>query len=366
MQVRMIAGVSGMSIPTPPGLEGLLDLACRDGIDIRPTLLRVLTDLYVQKPVHTPQEERHYVELAQRLIETVDSVTRAGVIARLRTYRAVPVALRPHLGPDHMSARVSDSARDIPVARSALLDRAAAPLPPKDIVAGHPAPAPRASRAALPPVAADSPSIVAVPEPPAPPTPAELCELFFAAESEERRLILIHLDAAAIAAKAKTTPLVNLPETIRHMEAIALRHDRGAFAREVMALFGLHRRNAQRIVDDASGEPVLVVAKALGMPAAMLQRILLFLNPTVGQSVQRVYDLAALYEEISVAAAHYMMSIFRKAAPPDRPAHPAARLQPALQNDDLTGPREPVTRRLPGLGAREGTDAQPAVKFGTR
>ena len=36
-----------------PKLDGLVDLACRDGVDIRPTLLRVLTDLYVQKPKHS-------------------------------------------------------------------------------------------------------------------------------------------------------------------------------------------------------------------------------------------------------------------------------------------------------------------------
>ena len=43
-----------------PKLEGLDSLARRDGVDIRPTLVRVLTDLYVQKPTHTSEEERHY------------------------------------------------------------------------------------------------------------------------------------------------------------------------------------------------------------------------------------------------------------------------------------------------------------------
>ena len=42
-------------------LDGLVDLACRDGVDIRPTLLRVLTDLYVQRPTHSADEETQYV-----------------------------------------------------------------------------------------------------------------------------------------------------------------------------------------------------------------------------------------------------------------------------------------------------------------
>ena len=43
-----------------PALEGLVDLANRDGIDVSVTLLRVLTDLYVIKSSHSSEEERQY------------------------------------------------------------------------------------------------------------------------------------------------------------------------------------------------------------------------------------------------------------------------------------------------------------------
>src|SRR5690242_3247819 len=76
-----------------PRLDGLFDLALRDGVDIRPTLLRVLTDLYVQKPFHTQDEETQYVELATGLIEAVDAATRAAVAARLQDYPAAPAAV---------------------------------------------------------------------------------------------------------------------------------------------------------------------------------------------------------------------------------------------------------------------------------
>ena len=76
-----------------PPLDGLVDLACRDGVDIRPTLLRVLTDLYVQKPAHSAEEETQYVELARGLIEAVDAPTRAMVAARLSAYPAAPAAI---------------------------------------------------------------------------------------------------------------------------------------------------------------------------------------------------------------------------------------------------------------------------------
>ena len=71
-------------------LDGLVDLACRDGVDVRPTLLRVLTDLYVQRPAHSAEEEIQYVELALGLIETVDDATRKAVASRLAAYPAAP------------------------------------------------------------------------------------------------------------------------------------------------------------------------------------------------------------------------------------------------------------------------------------
>jgi hypothetical protein len=41
-----------------PGFDGLMTLSRREGVDIRPTLLRVLTDLYVQTSAHSDDEER--------------------------------------------------------------------------------------------------------------------------------------------------------------------------------------------------------------------------------------------------------------------------------------------------------------------
>ena len=48
-----------------PDLNGLVKLSDREGVDIRPTLLRVVTDLYLQKPTHTEQEAQHYERLAR-------------------------------------------------------------------------------------------------------------------------------------------------------------------------------------------------------------------------------------------------------------------------------------------------------------
>src|SRR3954465_5400917 len=81
-----------------PGFDGLMTLSRREGVDIRPTLLRVLTDLYVQAHAHSTDEERQFVELASRLIDQVGDATRAAVRARLAIYPGTPLELLGKLG----------------------------------------------------------------------------------------------------------------------------------------------------------------------------------------------------------------------------------------------------------------------------
>jgi hypothetical protein len=80
--------------PLFPGFDGLMTLSRREGVDIRPTLLRVLTDLYVQAHTHSDDEARQFVELTSRLIDEVDDATRAAVRARLAIYPGTPAEIR--------------------------------------------------------------------------------------------------------------------------------------------------------------------------------------------------------------------------------------------------------------------------------
>src|SRR5579862_7611108 len=97
--------------PLFPGFDGLMTLSRREGVDIRPTLLRVLTDLYVQAARHSPDEQRQFVELTSRLIDKVDDATRAAVRARLAIYPGTPVEIMAKLG-----LKPADPDRQIPLA----------------------------------------------------------------------------------------------------------------------------------------------------------------------------------------------------------------------------------------------------------
>ena len=82
------------------GLGGLTELGARSGMDMRPTLLRVLTDLYVHRLSHTPDEERHYTELALRMLEVVDVPTRIASAKRFARYPSPPLRVLQWLARD--------------------------------------------------------------------------------------------------------------------------------------------------------------------------------------------------------------------------------------------------------------------------
>lgn len=277
---------------TSSPVDSLVDLACRDGVDVRPTLLRVLTDLYVQKPAHTADEETQYVELALGLIDAVDAPTRAAVAASLRNYPAAPAAILRKLSPG-----------------DGLAEAPAHSVPESD----------------------------------------DLVELFFAATPEERRLILTNLDVGAGAAH-RLTPAAS--DAVGRLEAAALQRNRGEFSRTLERALGISRVLAERVARDPSGEPLVVAAKALGMPAAVLQRILLVLDPAIGQSIERFYGLANLFNDICPQAAVHMVAIWQRTGERPRPAH-----EPVHWDDERRNARFPSNPARPRTVRERDTQA---------
>lgn len=314
-------------------LEGLAELGARKGIDTRPILLRVLTDLYVHRLNHTLAEERHYTELALRLLEAVDVPTRAAVARRFASYLSPPLRVLEWL------------ARDLPEVAAELRLH---PLlqPPAS------SPASKAERA---PIRAADPEMASRDERPAGnthpinrATAGTLNELFFTADAQERRLMLLSLDIVAPVA-ADSVRVARDPAVARRLEAAALAGRPDDFALELARALHIPREQARLMVRDALGEPIVLAAKVLGMPREILYRVLLFLNPAIGHSVDRVHALAALYDELSERAATSMLAVWQALAPQERPA---AKYQPLLW-DDQTGRRTrpgAVTYRTPAAG----------------
>ncbi|MES1155467.1 MAG: DUF2336 domain-containing protein, partial [Pseudorhodoplanes sp.] len=143
-------------------------------------------------------------------------------------------------------------------------------------------------------------------------------------------------------------------DPIRRLEQAALLRNIAEFIRVTEDVLGLSHRQAARIADDRSGETIVVVAKALAMPADVLQRILLLLNPAIGQSVQRVYDLARLHDEMSQDAALRLLAIWQETELQDQAS---GEHRPMHWNDDL-----PDARALTEHPARAGESVPEAPR----
>lgn len=324
-------------------------LGLRGQVDMRPTLLRVLTDLYVQKLAHTPDEERHYTELALRLLDGVDAATRAAVAGRLARHLSPPLQVMKRL------------ARDLPGIAEAVC---AHPL----LQAGGEAGAPEARVVAVP-------EIVAAAEVAAPGEPddetreenetvsaarsratigaavaSELNELFFAADANERRLILLNLEIVA-PLPAGRIAFARDAAAAERLEHAALARNREDFAQHLAQALHIPRAQARRIAGDELGEPIVTATKALNMPRDVVYRILLFINTAVGHSVERVHALATLYDEMPAQAAEHMVAIWQalhkgeRAAAPYRPLHGNDEARARARTATATVRRAPVTQR---------------------
>jgi hypothetical protein len=287
----------------PPALSGLEHLPSQgDGIDMRPTLLRVLTDLYLQRPTHTAEDERYYTELALRLIDATDVSQRAALAARLARYPSAPRLVVERLARDTIEVAGPVLAHSPCLTPDALETIAqVCGGVHAEIIARRTADWPTTT----------TPSRVGSTAAEA----SELSELFYAAGPTERRLILVNLDYAML---TPSQPLATIQQTdVWRLESAVLRHNTEAAVCELERTLGISPAQARRIFNDESGEPIVVAAKAMNFPGDVLPRMLLFMNSRFGQSVDRVYELAELFSQISVDAARRMIAIWRAAAPDD-------------------------------------------------
>jgi hypothetical protein len=318
--------------PLFPGFDGLMMLSRREGVDIRPTLLRVLTDLYVQANAHSGDEERQFVELTSRLIDEVDDATRASVRARLAIYPGTPAEVLRKLGlkPAAPDQRVP-LAPEIPAVPSA--------APP--VKTPTEAQLRMASNLSMQPKDA-----------------AEINDMFSRASASERALILHNLQDTPLRASAQI-PAARARRAIETLEMAAFAADVENFTLELGETLILPWRVAAQVVNDPGGEPLACAAKALDMPSAVFQRVLLFLKPEIGSSVQTVYRLSRFYDRLSERSALIMLAAWRGSTM----AATRAKFRPTLYDDERNRARSapaqtrPATQ-LPGAGVMPRTGSE--------
>lgn len=307
------------SAPPFPGFDGLMSLSRREGVDIRPTLLRVLTDLYVQASTHSEEEARQFVELTSRLIDQVDDATRAAVRARLAIYPGTPAPVLRQLG---LNPRYDD--QPLPLAREIVFD-----------IGGANASAP--SSKALAHALMDRANLSMQPT-----DAAEISRMFFGASSSERALMLRKFSETPLKA-APRIPVARAARAIEALEMAAFVADVQNFTFELGETLILPWKISNQIVNDSGGEPLACASKALGMPSYVFQRVLLFLKPEIGTSVQTVYRLSRLYDILNERSALIMLAAWRGSTM----VVARARYRPALHDDERNRPRQATTQTSP-------------------
>ena len=166
-------------------------------------------------------------------------------------------------------------------------------------------------------------------------TAAELNDIFFTAAEHERRLILLNLHVAAPLSPGQVVVLRD-PAIGQRLEAAALGNHREDLAKQLAEALRIPRDQARRIVRDDHGEPMVVAVKALGISRDVVYRLLMFVNPTVGHSVESVHALATLYDEMTAQAAEGMVAIWQALR---SEARATAKHQPLLWNDERSRAR---------------------------
>jgi hypothetical protein len=319
--------------PLFPGLDGLLTLSRREGVDIRPTLLRVLTDLYVQASKHSSDEERQFVELTSRLIDQVDDATRAAVRARLAIYPNAPAEILRKLG-----LKPVNPGHDVPVDTGIASPPVAAvpPSPPSEVQLRL-----QANLSMQPKDA------------------AEIHDMFFRANASERALILHNLAETPLRASARI-PASRAVRAVETLEMAAFAADVESFTIEVGETLILPARVAAQVVNDSGGEPLACAARALAMPSAVFQRVLLFLRPEIGTSVHHVFRLSRLYDRLSERSALIMLAAWRGSTM----AVTRAKYRPALHDDERARARPTPAQARPA--AQTGPTLAPIMRTGTQ
>jgi hypothetical protein len=279
-----------VTLGEPADDEIQADHGDQPGADVTARLLFALTALYVQRSNHTAEEQRQYTELALRLIDKAGLATRAAIAARLQHHPDAPPAVVARLA--QVDSEQVDSESE--------------------------------SESSTP-----QPAVPAVRQP-APPT-LEFGEAFFAAAPPERRRMLSEI---AVTDVGETAPGNGRRFHVR-IDTAPWHGRTGAFARDFARLIDAPKSLCDRILSDPSGEPLVVAARATGMPVAVLQRILLLVCPATNHSVQRVYELTELHRFLDGGAAHALLAAWRDAASsdggtPQTPAAPVTNLRARL------------------------------------
>ncbi len=367
-------------------LERLVALGQTPEVNIRPVLLRVLVDLFVRKPHHSPAEISQFEEMTQRLFDEVDEETRLIVAEKLSRYHATPRGIFERLlteggslagfvlaharvehetllaaaswgTPDMATAVARRGDLDIAVSRS-LSER-----PERDIVvalAGNPlAPFDRPLfRYMVRRARGDDEFARMLLNRHCEPT--DLAAFFLLATGEQRAAILLSMRRDDLGPESRR-PRLNGQEAaaLSRVERSLPSSDQDSFDVALAAALNIPLADTWRIIDDPRGEPLAVALAAIGASPEFAARVFILSGPAIGHSVMAVRTLTAIVESLPVRTATRLVAAMigtsvrsSRSKMPVEPESSGPRRTPAQDSKPAQATLAPLQRRLSGRSLR--------------
>jgi hypothetical protein len=311
-------------------------------------LLRATTELFVQEFVHDRDEIRRFDELATHLLPKVSDGDRAYVAERLAVRLDAPVTVIRLLARDRIEVAEPLLRRSPVLGPLDLLAVIAATGPAHHaLIAERPGigeevrQALRISAGGEPVAAAteDAPPIQPEPEPePAfaaepPPSGRSAGEgsrfdpwRFLAMERPQRLRLMAEL-ATRPPIRRYSGPAGRLDRAFRailgaaQIVGLARGNQRAQLISAIAEALAVEPRLVIACLDDATGEPLAVLLKALGLDSIQAQQVFLLSTTTVGKDVAVFFKLCDLYAGMDPSVAEILSEAWRVPARPARPVH---------------------------------------------
>ncbi len=190
--------------------------------------------------------------------------------------------------------------------------------------------------------------------------PRQMARKFVDLKTEERERVIVGFKAFPPAQESGETYL-QLSETandiVVSLEHLAMRKRIDTFAQVLATMIRLPREAIVKMIADESGEPLIVMLKAVGVQEKSTLRILLHINEKVGESVAAIYRLINIYRDMPQSTANAILRELRitarssaaapkKAPASDTPARGKGR-QPSKESPSARTPTQRPAEKAP-------------------
>lgn len=346
----------------------------RDG-EIRPLLLRLVVDLFLQRRHHAPADLRNFEAIVGPLLADVDTQTRRQLIERLFDHPATPAALLDRLMDDE-SLIAADLHRHASCDENALLAAAASASAmvavsiaqrtdlPQGVIAmlvGRP-------EARVATALADNTSIAFAPRELQAmmararrdrdlaerlaahiTDPLAVAPLFALVSQRQRRRMIEAVRRLDLGHRSKGRADSATAATHARLNQLALAGEWDAFDDTLCLALGREGSALRPFLHEGAGDVLALALAAVGVTGEVAARIFILGEPAIGRSVTAVRRLTALVDTLTPSAARRLLDAMLGIVPDAR--------RPATVAADAVPGAGRRTESVPAVTRREVSDA---------